>query len=60
LLALKTMAFGFFIAIVTCYHGLAQPLRLDEVAQVAVRAVTQGVLLCVLVDAVFILLYQAT
>jgi len=60
LLALKTMAFGFFIAIVTCYHGLAQPLRLDEVARVAVRAVTQGVLLCVLVDAIFIVLYQAT
>jgi phospholipid/cholesterol/gamma-HCH transport system permease protein len=60
LLALKTMAFGFFIAIVTCYHGLAQPLRLDEVARVAVRAVTQGVLVCVLVDAIFILLYQAT
>jgi hypothetical protein len=40
LLALKTMAFGFFIAIVTCYHGLAQPLRLEDVSRVAVRAVT--------------------
>src|SRR2546430_2057921 len=29
LLALKTGAFGFVIAIVTCYHGLAQPLRLE-------------------------------
>ena len=27
LLALKTLAFGFFIAVVTCYHGLAQPPR---------------------------------
>ncbi|MGH7993925.1 MAG: MlaE family ABC transporter permease, partial [Limisphaerales bacterium] len=57
LLALKTMAFGFFIAIVTCYHGLAQPLRLGDVSRVAVRAVTQGVIVCVLIDALFILLY---
>ena len=57
LLALKTVAFGFFIAIVTCYYGLAQPLRLEEVSRVAVRAVTQGVVVCVLIDALFILLY---
>ena len=60
LLALKAMAFGFFIAIVTCYHGLAQPLRLDDVSRVAVRAVTQGVFVCVLIDAVFIVLYLVT
>ena len=60
LLALKTVAFGFFIAIVTCYHGLAQPLRLEDVSRVAVRAVTQGVIVCVLVDAVFIVLYLVT
>jgi phospholipid/cholesterol/gamma-HCH transport system permease protein len=57
LLALKTMAFGFFIAIVTCYHGLAQPLRLEDVSRVAVRAVTQGVIVCVLIDVLFIMLY---
>ena len=57
LLALKTLLFGFSIAIVTCYHGLAQPLRLEDVSRVAVRAVTQGVFACVLVDAVFIVLY---
>ena len=44
----------------TCYHGLAQPLRLEEVSIVAVRAVTQGVIVCVLVDAVFIVLYLVT
>jgi len=60
LLALKTIAFGFFIAIVTCYHGLAQPLRLEEVSRVAVRAVTQGVVVCVLIDALFIVLYLLT
>ena len=60
LLALKTMAFGFFIAIVTCYHGLAQPLRLEDVSRVTVRAVTQGVIVCMLVDALFIVLYLVT
>jgi len=60
LLALKTVMFGFFIAIVTCYHGLAQPLRLEDVSQVAVRAVTQGVMVCVLIDALFIVLYVLT
>jgi phospholipid/cholesterol/gamma-HCH transport system permease protein len=60
LLALKTVAFGFFIAIVTCYHGLAQPLRLEDVSRVAVRAVTQGVMACVLIDAIFIVLYLVT
>ena len=60
LLALKTVGFGFFIAIVTCYHGLAQPLRLEDVSRVAVRAVTQGVIVCILIDALFILLYLVT
>ncbi|HUA37574.1 MAG TPA: ABC transporter permease [Candidatus Sulfopaludibacter sp.] len=60
LLALKTVAFGFFIAVVTCYHGLAQPLRLEDVSRVAVRAVTQGVIVCVLIDSLFILLYLGT
>ena len=60
LLALKTIAFGFFIAIVTCYHGLAQPLRLEEISRVTVRAVTQGIIACVLIDAVFIVVYLVT
>lgn len=60
LLALKTIAFGFFIAIVACYHGLAQPLRLEDVSRVAVRAVTQGVVVCMLIDALFIVLYLLT
>lgn len=60
LLTLKTMAFGFFIAIVTCYHGLAQPLRLDDVSRLTVRAVTQCIIVCVLIDALFIVLYFGT
>ena len=59
-LALKTLVFGFCIAIVTCYHGLAQPLKLEEVSGVTVQAVTQGVVLCVLIDGCFIVLYLLT
>lgn len=57
MLALKTSLFGFILAIVTCYHGLAQPLRLEEVSSATVRAVAQSVIACVLLDAVFILIY---
>jgi phospholipid/cholesterol/gamma-HCH transport system permease protein len=57
LLAFKTMAFGFIIALVTCYHGLAQPLLLEEVSNATVRAVAQSVIGCVLVDALFIIIY---
>ena len=59
LLALKTCAFGFIIAVVTCYHGLAQPLRLEEVSYATVRAGAQSVVACVLVDALFIIIYLA-
>lgn len=57
LLALKTLAFGFIVAIVTCYHGLAQPLRLEEVSYATVRAVAQSVIACVVLDALFIVIY---
>ncbi len=57
LLALKTFAFGAIIAMVTCYHGLAQPLRLEEVSRATVRAVAQAVVACVLIDALFIIIY---
>ncbi len=57
LIAVKTLTFGFFIAVVTCYHGLAQPLRQEDVSRVAVQAVTQGIIVCTLVDLIFIVLY---
>jgi phospholipid/cholesterol/gamma-HCH transport system permease protein len=57
LLALKTLAFGFIIALVSCYHGLAQPLRLEEVSSATVRAVAQSIIACVLLDALFIIIY---
>ena len=60
LLAVKTLAFGFIIALVTCYHGLAQPLRLEEVPRATVAAVAQSVIACVLLDALFIIIYLTT
>jgi phospholipid/cholesterol/gamma-HCH transport system permease protein len=59
LLALKTLAFGFIIAVITCYHGLAQPLRLEEVSHATVRAGAQGVIACMAIDAIFIIIYLA-
>lgn len=57
LLGLKTSLFGVIIATVTCYHGLAQPLGLDGVSTATIRAVTQSVVLCVLLDAFFIVIF---
>jgi len=57
LLALKTCSFGVVIAIVTCYQGLAQPLRLEEVSRATIRSVVQSVVACVLLDLIFIVAY---
>ncbi len=55
--ATKTIVFGIIIAIVTCYHGLAQPIRLEQVPTAATRAVAQSVTGCLVLDASFIILY---
>ena len=60
LLTIKAVAFGSIIALVTCYHGLAQPLRLEEVSRATVAAVAQSIVACVLLDALFIIIYLAT
>ncbi|MSU64210.1 MAG: ABC transporter permease [Pedosphaera sp.] len=57
LLALKSCSFGSAIAVVTCYHGLARPLTLGEVSQVTTQAVVQSIAFCVLLDALFIVVY---
>jgi phospholipid/cholesterol/gamma-HCH transport system permease protein len=55
LLTLKTILFGTIIATVSCYEGLAKPLRLEEVSDATTRAVVQSVELVVLLDALFII-----
>ena len=57
LLALKTISFGSIIAIITCYQGLARPVRLEEVGQVTSNAVVSSVVGCVFLDALFIIVY---
>ena len=57
LLAVKTCCFGGLIALVTCYNGLAEPLALGQLSRAAVRAMAQSVVLCVLLDALFLLVY---
>ncbi len=57
LIALKTISFGAFIAIVTCYEGLAQPLRLEEVSRATASAVAKCVVGVVMLDAIFIIVY---
>jgi len=57
LLGFKTATFGAIIATVTCYQGLAQRLRLEEVSAATTRAVAQSVAGCVVADALFIIVY---
>jgi phospholipid/cholesterol/gamma-HCH transport system permease protein len=57
LFTLKTLSFGAIIAVVNCYHGLARPLRVEEISAVTSRAVVESVTGCVLLDAVFIVGY---
>ena len=57
LLALKTLSFGLVIAVVTCYQGLARPLRIEEVRDVTTNAVVESVVACVILDALFIIVY---
>lgn len=57
LLAMKTLAFGAIIAVVTCYWGLARPVRLAEVSNVTTSAVVESVIACVVLDALFIIVY---
>ena len=57
LLALKTICFGGTIAVVSCYHGLAQRLRIEEVSNATIHALMQSIVVCVLMDAVFIVIY---
>jgi phospholipid/cholesterol/gamma-HCH transport system permease protein len=57
LLALKSSLFGIIIATVTCFHGLARPLRIEEVPRATTEAVVESVVLCILLDALFIVVY---
>ena len=57
LLALKTISFGVLISTVTCFEGLAKPVRLDKVSLATARAVGECVVGIVLLDALFMIVY---
>ena len=57
LLGLKTLAFGALTSLITCYHGLAQPIGLDEVGAATTRTVAQSVVAVLCLDALFIGVY---
>ena len=54
LVILKTAGFGAVIAVLTCYRGLASPLRLEQVPVAATEAVTNSLVFCVVLDLVFL------
>jgi phospholipid/cholesterol/gamma-HCH transport system permease protein len=56
-LGLKSCLFGVIVAVVTSYHGLALPLNLEEVSTATIRAAAQAVIICVCLDALFLVLY---
>lgn len=57
LLAAKTLLFGTVIAVVTCYQGLAHPVRLQDVSNVTTAAVVECVVICMIIDVLFIVAY---
>ncbi len=57
LLALKTFAFGGVIAVITSFHGLAKPLKLEDVPVATAQAVTECVVICGVIDAMFLIVY---
>ncbi|MBI1841609.1 MAG: ABC transporter permease, partial [Verrucomicrobia bacterium] len=56
-LGLKSSAFGVIIALVVCYHGLGKPMSVEDLPRAGARALTQGVIFCVIVDALFFLAF---
>ena len=51
LLFVKSALFGALIALTACYHGLAYPLRADQIPAATTRAVEQTLLVILLADA---------
>lgn len=50
LVMVKSALFGATLAVITCYQGLARPLRLEHVPEAATRAVTQSLIVFLITD----------
>jgi phospholipid/cholesterol/gamma-HCH transport system permease protein len=57
LLGLKTLAFGLIASLIMCYHGLAEPMRLEQVGRATTRTVAHTVVACLMCDALFLPIY---
>jgi len=55
LIGAKTATFGAVSAMVVCYHGLAQPVRIEDVSAATTRTVAQCVVAFGLIDALFLI-----
>lgn len=53
----KSLAFGIIISFVATYQGFKVKVASTEIPQVAIKAVGQGFVLCILADAVITLIY---
>ena len=53
----KSVAFGVIISLVAVYQGFRVKVSSTEVPQMAIKAVGQGFVLCILADAVITLIY---
>ncbi len=55
----KAMVFGICISFVAIYQGFKVQVSSTEIPQVAIKAVGQGFVLCILADAIITLIYYA-
>ncbi len=56
-LAVKPAMFGAVVGCVCCFQGLMRPTRLEHIAAATTTAVVETVVICVLLDAVFVGLF---
>lgn len=54
---IKAVVFGFIVSFVAVYQGFKVRLSSTEVPQIAIKAVGQGFVLCILADAMITLIY---
>ena len=57
LLGLKTLFLGAVNALIICYQGLAEPLRLEEVGDATARTVAHCILASLALDTLFLVTY---
>ncbi len=54
---IKSLVFGIIISFVAIYQGFTVQMSSTEIPQIAIKAVGQGVVLCILADAIITLIY---